>query len=44
MASIPAKVQMIPAVTCTATMLRNTGDDDGIGMPKTTTPSSVMAV
>jgi hypothetical protein len=25
-------------------MLRNNGDDEGIGMPKTTTPSPVMDV
>src|SRR5438128_8977642 len=27
-----------PATTCTATMLRNSGADDGMGMPRTTTP------
>lgn len=30
------------AITWTATILRNTGEDDGLGMPRTTTPSSVM--
>src|SRR5262245_55729579 len=42
MAAIPAMVHTSPAATCTATMLRNIGEEDGIGMPRTTTPSSVM--
>ena len=29
-----------PRATCTATTPRNKGEDDGIGMPKTTTPWS----
>src|SRR5215470_4401110 len=41
-ATIPATVQMSPATTWTATMLRNSGEDEGIGMPRTTTPSSLM--
>src|SRR5215471_10600232 len=42
MAAIPARLHASPAATCTATMLRNIGEEDGIGMPRTTTPSSVM--
>src|SRR5215813_6621062 len=42
MAAIPARLHSSPAATCTATMLRNIGEEDGIGMPRTTTPSSVM--
>jgi hypothetical protein len=41
MAPIPATVQTRPAATCTATILRNIGEADGIGMPSTTTPWSV---
>jgi hypothetical protein len=38
MATIPMTVQTSPAATCTVTMLRNTSEDDGIGMPRTTMP------
>jgi hypothetical protein len=38
MATIPATVQTSPATTCTPTMLRNTGEADGIGIPRITTP------
>jgi hypothetical protein len=43
MATAPAMTQMRPATTWMPSVVRKAGDDEGIGIPRTTIPSSVKA-
>jgi hypothetical protein len=41
MATTPAMTQIRPAATCTPTVARKNGEDDGMGIPRTMMPWSV---
>jgi hypothetical protein len=41
MATIPEPTQLRPAATCTPTVVRKNGVDDGMGIPRISMPWSV---